>query len=427
MSAHVSIHTGGGALRCLCVLTVLLLQPALAGAQRSPAPSPAPPDAVPLLEALRLARDRAPLVRAALERQAGAVGARRAVPRLPNPFVELRGENFGSHPSAVLTHDVFATVSQPIELGGKRAARVAGADALVSAAGADVLVSEWALSFEVAGLYVDAVRGRELLVTLTEQQARLAALVDTLSERVREGVSAEADLRKFETEHQRLLRESVRTEIAARRALIRLSTAVGRPLRVEQLLAEPVPASALPPLADPSQLRKRPDLIAAQARVARAEAALALERARGVPDVTVTAGYKRTSGFDTGVAAVTVPITLFDRNRAAVSVAAGEVSAARAELERTQQVAQADTETYLASANRLAGQAASANRDLLEPAAIVREAARASYAEGRGDVLQLVDAERVFAEASREVIELGLDALLAHIHARLSLGETPLP
>jgi cobalt-zinc-cadmium efflux system outer membrane protein len=386
-----------------------------------------PSDAVSLSDALQQARLRAPLVRAALERRQAAVTARSEVPRLPNPFAELRGENFGSHPSAVLTHDVFATVSQPIELGGKRSARVATADALISQADADVLASEWTLTYEIAGMYLEALRGRELLATLTEQQSRLADLVGVLSQRVREGLSAEADLRKFETEHQRLVRESTRTDVAGRTALIRLSAALGQTLRADQLQPMPFPSDILPARASAVDVMKRPDVIAARARVARAEALLAMESARRVPDVTVTAGYKRTSGFDTGVAAVTMPINLFDRNRAAVSLAAGEVSAARSDLERTQQAGLADAQSAVAAAARLADQAASASRDLLDPASIVREAARAAYVEGRGDVLQLVDAERVFAEASREVIDLRIDALLALIHARLSLGEAPLP
>jgi cobalt-zinc-cadmium efflux system outer membrane protein len=404
----------------------------LSGAERALAQSPASPssiapDAVPLSEALRLAHERAPSIRAAHERQQAAEGARGAVPRLPNPFIELRGENFGSQPATVLTHDVFATVSQPIELGGKRGARVATADAILTVAEAQVLASGWMLDFEVVSLYVEALRGRELLVTLTEQQARIGDLVNTLSQRVREGISAEADLRKFETEHQRLLREAMRTDIAARSALIRLSTVLGATLRLEQLVPLPPPVVALPSQPEASMLESRPDVVAAHARVAYAEASLGVERARRMPDVTVTAGYKRTSGFDTAVAGVALPINLFDRNRAPLALAAGEVSAAQLELQRVQQVAEADAQAYLTAAARLAEQTASATEDLLEPASVVREAARAAYVEGRGDVLQLVDAERVFAEVSREVIELRLDALLAYIHARLSLGEAPLP
>lgn len=383
--------------------------------------------AVPLEEALARAAGRGSLVHAAHERRQAALGARAAVPALPNPFVELRGENVGSHPKTLLTHDVFATISQTIELGGKRAARAAAADAAVAIAEAEVQSAEWAVALEVASLYVEALRARELLATLTNQQASLADLVTTLAQRVQEGFSAEADLRRFQTEHQRLVRQVSRTEIVARGAVLRLSAIVGQPIELQQLVPLSTTASPLPLSVDPALLTRRPDIAAAQARLTRAEAALRVERARAIPDVIATTGYKRTAGIDTAVAGITMPISLFDRNRAAAAVAAGEVAAARSEFGRIQYLALADAQAQVEAASRLASQAASARQDLLEPATVVRVAARASYAEGRGDVLQLVDAERVFAEASREVIELQLDAALARINARLSLGDPPLP
>ena len=57
--------------------------------------------------------------------------------------------------------------------------------------------------------------GRELLETLHAQQRSLAEFVNTFRERVREGLSAEADLRKFEAEHQRLAHQITGTGIAA--------------------------------------------------------------------------------------------------------------------------------------------------------------------------------------------------------------------
>jgi outer membrane protein TolC len=385
-----------------------------------------PSTGVSLPAALARAMEHGPLVRAARERQQAAVTARQGVPKLPNPLVELRGENFGPHDPSQLTHDVFATISQPIELRGKRAARTATADAVVAVADADFQAAQWSLAFEVAGLYVDALRAREVSATLAGQQASVADLLTTLSNRVREGVSAEADLRRLEAEHQRLARQALRTEIAARSALLRLSAVVGIDLQADQLLPVTAPAPELPAQLDASLVARRPDVEAARTRVARAEASLSVERARGVPDVVFTTGYKRTSGLDTGVAAVTLPINLFDRNRVAKAVATGEIAAARLELQGTEQLAVADAQAQVSAATRLAAQAAAAP-DLLEPALVVRTAARAAYMEGRGDVLQLVDAERVYAETAREVIELQLDAALANFTARLSLGEWPLP
>lgn len=387
-------------------------------------PSPA---TLTLREALAMALHRSPLVEAARERDRAARTARSVVARAPNPFIEFRGENFG--PSSLqLPRDVFATVSQPIELGGKHGARRGLVEAAGSVAGTDLTLAEQAATADVAALYIEALRSRDVRAALIEQRRGVQEIVSILAERVREGVTAESDLRKFETEQTRLSSQVTRAGIALESALLRLSAAIGEPLAADQLTV-PLIAFLPPddaPLTDAS-IGHRPDVRAAEARLQRADAVGAVERARGVPDVVVTAGYKRTAGFDTSLAAVTLPIAVFDRNRVAVAQAAGELSAARFELQLVRERALADARARTAAARQLAAQSARAGADLLTPAGIVRTAARAAFVEGRGDVLQLVDAERVFGDASREARELELDAILATIQARLALGEAPLP
>jgi outer membrane protein, heavy metal efflux system len=414
---------------------------AAAAAQTASAPAPAAPLApapatgtLTLADVMTRARERSPLVHAARERQRASGAARRVVALAPNPFVELRGENMGPTSRDHLPRDVFATVSQPIELGGKRAARLADADAAAQEAAAAVTSSEWDLASEVADVYIAALRARDGRATLVEQRRGVAELVTMLAQRVREGVSPEADLRKFETEVTRLASQITRADIALRSSLLRLSAIVGASIAAEQL--------AVPPRLDASvamastqagsdvteaDIAKRPDVHAATARLARAESLARIERSRGVPDVTVTGGYKRTSGFDTAVAGVTIPLGIFDRNRVAIARAQGDVSAARLELQLVREQALADARARWTAARELGEQASRSERDLLEAAGVVRTAARAAFAEGRGDVLQLVDAERVFGEAAREALELRLDATLALIQARLARGEAPLP
>ena len=386
------------------------------------------PSVITLQDALAKARGRSALVAAARERARAAGIARTVVTRAPNPFVELRGENLGAVPTTRLPRDIFATVSQPIELGGKRGTRQATAAAASDLAIAEVSGAEWALAYDITELYIDAVRARDVRATLMEQRRGVGEIVDLLAQRVREGLTAEADLRKFETEHTRLASQIARASVALQSAILRLSALIGENLRPEHLAAPMVPQPRSPQLTlTETDISNRADVRTALFRLQRAEALATLERARGVPDVTVTAGYKRTSGFDSGLAAVTFPIGIFDRNQVAVAQAAGEVGAARLELQSVRRRALADAQARWAAAQQLAAQALESDAGLVAPARVVRTAARSAYVEGRGDVLQLVDAERVYGEASREALELRLDAILAIIHARLALGETPLP
>jgi cobalt-zinc-cadmium efflux system outer membrane protein len=410
-------------------MAALLMQSAAGNTEQSSTAAPAPGGraSLTLADVLARVRDRSPSIEAARARHRASVQARSVQPLLPNPSIELRGENFGPSGASSLNRDVFATVSQPIELGGKRRARLAEADAIVQMSDAEVAAAEWSIAFDLAQMYVDAVRAREALAALGAQRDSMAELVRIVEARVDEGVAAESELHKFQTEQTRLASEMTRTSVALRSMLVRLSALLGEEVTADQLAVPDVPASVLSARPGDDTVASRPDVQTALTRVRRAEAAAAVERSLGIPDVAVTAGYKRTDGFDTAVAGVTMAVPLFNRNRVAVAHATGELAAAGLELEQTRRQALADARARWDAAVELRAHADRVNRELLEPARIVRDAARAAFIEGRGDVLQLVDAERVYGEAVREALELQLDAALALIHARLSVGQAPLP
>jgi outer membrane protein TolC len=52
----------------------------------------------------------------------------------------------------------------------------------------------------------------------------------------------------------------------------------------------------------------------------------------------------------------------------------------------------------------------------------VRNAARSAFHKGATDILHLVDAERVYTEAWREVLDLKLEAHTKAFEARLAVG-----
>lgn len=190
----------------------------------------------------------------------------------------------------------------------------------------------------------------------------------------------------------------------------------------------------LPPLpeGDPEALARaaaasRPSVAEAAARLEAARAALRLEKAFRIPEPSLTAGYKRTGGLDTAVAGLSFPLPLFDTNATGVARAEAEARAAEAAWRAASLGAAAEVAATLRAARTFAGRARAAETDLLASAVGARAAARASFREGVSEVLPLVDAERVTAEAVRETLDLAVDARLASLAARLALGQEVLP
>jgi cobalt-zinc-cadmium efflux system outer membrane protein len=219
----------------------------------------------------------------------------------------------------------------------------------------------------------------------------------------------------------------VRAWLELSRACAALGAQLGLPGDADPAqLVEPVPGA---PRADDvsamarAAATRRPIVVQAATRLEEARAVLLLERARRVPDLAVSGGYKRTSGVDTGVLAVAIPLPVGDRNLPAIARAEGEERAAAIELEAITREARIEVEAELRAAAALSERAAALETTLIEPAALARRAARSAFREGSGDTLRLVDAERAFIDASRDGLDLRLEAVLAGIAARLSLGE----
>lgn len=386
---------------------------------------------VTLREALQQARAHSPARHAALARVEAADLARTFAGRPLNPTAEFRWENIAPGLRGALPADVFATLTQPIELGGKRAARRGVAAAAVEAARASAGSATRALDLEIAQRYVAVIREQDRRRALVEQGEGLTEIVRVLERRVAEGVTAEADLRKIETERARVETDAALAGIAAGRVLAGLAALTGwtTPPSAEALERPvvQVPGGVDADAAVMAAVDRRPDVQVAASRLDASQQNLQFEISRRAPDLHITSGFKRTAGFDTGLLAVLVPVPLFERNRASIALAQGNVRAAALELEQTRRVAIFEARAALAAASDLTQRAADAAARVIQPATVVRAAARAAFTSGAGDLLRLVDAERVYADARLTVSDLASEALLATIEARLALAEEAIP
>lgn len=405
----------------LVLLATVPLWAAPPGASAQPAPA-----TLTLSEALQRARREAPELAAS---QARIDAARMAAPeagRWLNPTAEFRAENLLSGVSrTTLPLDVFAEVTQVLELGGKRAARQRLADAGRAAEEASQPLIWLAVQRQVITEYLDAVRHRDRSDTHESQRIDLAEAVRILDRRVTAGVTAESELLRMRTELARATVEATRSSITARRALALLSARTGAEVGLEALAAPPIPA--LPTTTVDMALAQRPDVLAARQGVDAARQSALLEDARRLPDPAVNAGYKRTAGYNTALMTLTLPLPLFNRNQAARTLALGAVTSAQQELAATERRARGDITASRLVAERLLTHARELQATLVAPARAARDAARAAFAAGSLDVMRLVDAERVYTDARLVTLDVEIDALAAAIEARLSAGEDPLP
>ena len=381
-----------------------------------------------LSRAVTQARESSPRKRGALLFAESAAVSARAAGRPINPFLDVRTENLGAPATTGL--DVFAELTQPFEVGGKRRLRRQVAEAETAVASTTVQALERVIALDTVRAYVRALRARALVDTLAANRDGLMLLVTSATRQVEDGYTAEADLLKFKTEAARVEGDIARGRFELERSLSALGVLIGAdaPIAPGQLVEpSPLPGTSADAALVAASVARHPDVIASNAGIDRSRFALAYERARGLPDPAITAGYKRTSGFDTGLLGLSIAVPVFDRNGAAVARAAGAERAAVADRDALVAQLTADTASLLRASRIVTEQAARAQVELLAPAEGVRRAARAAFREGTADVLRLIDAERVYADVQRAAIDLRLDALLTTIEARFALGEESIP
>jgi cobalt-zinc-cadmium efflux system outer membrane protein len=251
----------------------------------------------------------------------------------PNPTLGLVVENAaGSGPYKDFgAAETTLSIEQPLELGGKRAARTSAAKADLAAARARAASGQVDFARDLALAYAEAEAAQQRLVIardsvdLAQADARAARLlVDNGKEAQVRAVQADAGLATARAELGGAVAE-------AETALARLNALTGSPdsytaVAGGLLDAVPPPASSEPAFS--------PAIAAARAEREAAERRIAVERARRSPDVAISFGVRRFQDEDATAAVfgISAPLPLFDRNRGAVAAATANAQAARARL-----------------------------------------------------------------------------------------------
>lgn len=378
--------------------------------------------------ALALAGAVAPAIDAASAGVRAAEAGRTIAGYRPNPTIVAETENIAGSGQyrGLRSAETTAGLALPIELGGKRSARIAVADANSSRAQIAAAIVAADLRLAVTQSYVEAVAAERRLTTAREQAAIAAEALRAASVRVRAG-------RASPIEQQRADVLRINAEAAVERA--ERLTIVARD-NLARRIGEPITGSLDVAWFDQVEgygptLSREPTgtlaLAAARADVTTAAAQVRLAQSQRVPDVTVSASARRLEATN-DVAAVfgmSIPFPVFNRGSAAVI----QASAQRDQAEALRRIAELDAAQALASAEAEVANAATTARAASGPAlAAAQEAARIArigYREGKFGQLDLLDSERTLSQTRTTAI----DALAAYrdAQARRDRLATPAP
>lgn len=359
------------------------------------------------------------------ERDVGiAAGRRLQAGAVPNPEVSFELDNALGSGAYRGTRSAETTLqlSQLVELGGKREARIASGTAEVDAAQWQRAAVRLEIMSDTAVAFYAVLAAQRRIAIYDSQIAALQRLTPLLQRRVEAGASSPAETARAQiaTDLLRADRERARTQLAIAR--LELATLMGLDGPDFTQAVGDLNSSGRPPSfqAIRAALDANPQLARFNALRAQADAELLIARLKPVPDLRAGVAWRHYRDTNDNAARLNVAavVPLWDQNL-------GNIASAREQRLKVESDRAAARAVLILTLGRAHETLLGATRelDILRASALPNtrqaiEAVESGYAQGRFTLLELLDVQRSASEAAlRE-----LDALLS-FHTSLATIE----
>ena len=321
-------------------------------------------------------------------------------------------------------------------LGGTRRA-IEAASAQADAVDADLADTQVSLAAEVAQAYI-GLRDQQLRLKLANQSAELEQqTLALIQQRRARGVAADADVERQTTQVETTRATLIPLDEQITESLDQLAVLTGQaPGALDRELSAPAPLPVLPaivPIDDPARmLQQRPDIRAAERRLAASNAQIGERTADLFPKVTML-GFVGSDAADAGhltrhsaltwLGAPYLQWDVFDFGRTRAGIRQAEASRDEADARYAQTVLAAlqDANNALSryghqrdSVDRLQQIDASAGRS----ATLMRQ----RYGAGASSLIDLLDTQRVQFSAQQNLVEGRANLLKDFVSLQKSLG-----
>lgn len=404
-------------LRCAYALGVLslLMVPLSAAALDKP-------QDISLQEAIEAAFSRNPDLAAARWEIQISEGERQQAGLMPNPELSWEVEDTRRN-----TSTTTVMLSQALELGGKRGARIDVADRGQDAARIELERRGNELRADVVQAYFAAFRAQTGLDLAKQSQGLAQRGLEVADGRVRAGKSSPVEATRAQVQLAETDLQARRAQTLKINAYRELAKATGSAvISFDRLDGADLSKIVAPPsMKLLSALSQSAELRLAEAQIQRTEATLGSERAQRVPDLTVSVGsqYSREDREQVNVVGMSMPLPLFNRNQGNVLAASRRADQARdlrnaAEL-RLRTIVQSALDQWTTSSREVE----SYNRVILPAAQNAVDTATRGFEMGKFGYLEVLDAQRTLIDARTQYLESMATATDARVTVERIYGD----
>ena len=300
-------------------------------------------------------------------------------------------------------------INLPIELGGKRAARIAAAER-----GRDVAVEELntrrvEIRAAVVSAFFEALAAQDRTMLAQDSVDLAKKATDAVAKRVTAGKVSPVEETKARVAEAGVRVELAQAQSEQRSTRARLAGLLGaNPPRFTQVAGSVDDLPAVPSLDDIQQrLSASSALRRAQLEVERRRSLADVERSKQTPDVTVSLGVKRPNELARNqlVLGISVPLPLFDRNQGNLLEALKREDKARDELQALNLRLSTEVSQARERLASVRGEIDVLQREVLPGAKSAYDAATVGFENGKFNFLEVLDAQRTYFAAKSQYLK----------------------
>ncbi|MGY2216978.1 TolC family protein [Pseudomonas sp. SDO558_S425] len=351
-----------------------------------------------------------------------AQGGRQQAGLIPNPVASWDAEDTRRN-----SRTTTVKLSQTLELGGKRGARIDVATRAQEAAALTLEQRRNGLRAEVIDGYYGALRAQERLDLAQRSLALAERGLVVANGRVTAGKTSPVEATRAQVQLSEIRLEFNRAQMGLSDAYRRLAASTGSASTDFQAVA--TQAQAAPALPSPAQLLARleqtAELRLAELQIVQGEAALGLEKAQRIPDLDVSIGsqYDASVRERVNVVGVSMPIPLFNRNQGNVLAASRRADQARDLRNAAELRLRTETRQALDLWQTANTEVRSFNQQILPAAQSAVDSATRGFEMGKFNFLDVLDAQRTLIAARTQYLAATAQATEAWVRIERIYGD----
>ncbi|MCP4570141.1 MAG: TolC family protein [FCB group bacterium] len=342
-----------------------------------------------------------------------------------NPELAFEVEDFSGNLPGLSQTEWSLSLSQELELWGKRSARIEAARVESLALASEIAIIEFDIYIDVKRHYAELLNAQTLAALLERGHELANEMVEAARRQVKMGAALAAELYLAELEASRLKMElnASQTDLLVAKASLAALWG-GDPVTFKAVQHVDFEMAAIDPAEFNDLVEGSREILELGFELSRIEAKTEVTRVENRLNPTLTAGYKRQEAHkvNTFLFGVSLPLPLFNRNQGKLAELHSNRLGQQSQIEQKHREIKAAVIIAYQRLYQLHERLSGLDESLIPKATSAYQIIKETYDRGRLRYTELLEAERILMELERERSVTRLECIYQMIEIEKTLG-----